>query len=149
MKENFKVGIKGEVNIIQGGKDLLKQSNRITNKALGILLYAMSSAVTNNSIDSINFTYEAGSFSKPILAVEVNPEGGYIVFVTKILATDFSGTITGVSLDMSSYPGGTYSIAVKDDISVIKNDTLDMEVRWKISLVLANDPEEETEIIPT
>lgn len=125
------IGIQGEVTIIQGGNILLKEKNMITHTAALVILNAMSSVTTNRMIDKISFIVNGVMKYKNISNIQLDYAEDSITYITTLIATDFSGTITQMQLLMSSVNN---NLALKEGINIVKTNDLDIEIRWKIKL---------------
>ena len=125
------IGIQGEVTIIQGGNILLKEKNMITHTAALVILNAMSSVTTNRMIDKISFIVDGVMKYKNISNIQLDYAEDSITYITTLIATDFSGTITQMQLLMSSVNN---NLALKEGINIVKTNDLDIEIRWKIKL---------------
>ena len=131
------IGIQGEVTIIQGGNILLKEKNMITHTAALVILNAMSSVTTNRMIDKISFIVDGVMKYKNISNIQLDYAEDSITYITTLIATDFSGTITQMQLLMSSVNN---NLALKQGISIVKSNELDIEIRWKIKLKVTTEP---------
>lgn len=131
------IGIQGEVTIIQGGNILLKEKNMITHTAALVILNAMSSVTTNRMIDKISFIVDGVMKYKNISNIQLDYAEDSITYITTLIATDFSGTITQMQLLMSSVNN---NLALKEGINIVKTNELDIEIRWKIKLKVTTEP---------
>lgn len=131
------IGIQGEVTIIQGGNILLKEKNMITHTAALVILNAMSSVTTNRMIDKISFIVDGVMKYKNISNIQLDYAEDSITYITTLIATDFSGTITQMQLLMSSVNN---NLALKEGINIVKTNDLDIEIRWKIKLKVTTEP---------
>lgn len=131
--DKMQLGIKGEITILRGGKPVFKENNTITANALEIILEALSSKTSNRSIDTISLSGLFGTVDKFITETTIDLFNKSITFKARVLESDFNGTVTSMALNMS---GIDKDLATKADISVTKDGDTEIEVQWKITLII-------------
>lgn len=138
-KEKLEIGVRGNVKIItenDNGIESFEGPNTINEaEAFDVILSCLCRVPNSLSVDTIVFTATTVDgpvdFPIPITNSELNLTEKSITFIAQVLADSFEGTITDLTLIIA--PANLF-LASKTGLSVEKDNTTNVEVRWTITL---------------
>lgn len=129
MTDKLSPKLSGEITILRDGIPVFKESNTITGDALEIMLNLFA----DQAIDQIRFIGDFVTTDKLISSKTVDLPNSTVTFVATAYEGDFNGTISEMNLRMSFL---NKNIAIKTGLSILKNYAAEIEVQWKIKLIL-------------
>lgn len=132
MITRINLNIQGEVELLYKGKTIFKENNSIAPDAVKVLLMALPNSPVPVNLDTIRVEGDFGSVDTLITDSIYNQVDGSMTFISTIKTSEAIGLITDLSL-MSSIINS--KLAIKADLEISKSDSVQIEVRWKITII--------------
>lgn len=131
MNTRLNLKIQGEVTLLENNKEIFKQSNNITGDALEIIMRSLSKVPNEISVDVIKLAGDYGEQIIPVTDSIWDPTEGSITFIGLISTDQAVGETSSLRLRSSLLEK---NLAQKIGLSITKGDTIQIEVRWKITI---------------
>jgi hypothetical protein len=132
METRINLNIQGEVNLFINDKVIYKDNNSITGDSLQILMMSLAKVPIETHIDRIIVKGDFDDVITPITNSIFNATEGSITFIGKIETSQAIGTISELNLNTSTLDK---NLATKVGMTVVKNSTVEIEIRWKITII--------------
>lgn len=133
MGDKGNVKLVGEVTILKDDIVIFKENNAIQPDAAEVLLRSLIGVPIKSNIDTIKLYGDFVEIEKNIVntTLDLVNDPKSVTFIAQVLETDFSGTISQMDLIMSNF---NLTLAIKESLEILKDDSTRLEVRWKISI---------------